>query len=63
MWGRQRKLEGLYEELKAIAILDRLCDSGTHRNGSEDTTLVVRQRRQTEILAEIAKLKTQKLGF
>ena len=63
MWARQRKLEGLYEELKAIAILDRLCDSGTQRNESEDMTSAVRQRRQTEILAEIAKLKAQKLGF
>jgi hypothetical protein len=57
MWGRRRKLEGLYEELKAIAILERLCDTGTNPNGSDDITSQVRQRRQSEILAEIAKLE------
>ena len=63
MWGQRKKLESLYEELKAIAMLDRLYDDGTHLNGSDNVASIPRQRRQSEILAEIAKLETKKLGM
>jgi hypothetical protein len=59
MWGRRRKLECLYEELKAIALHERLCDNGSWVDESAESDKVasiVRQKRQDELLAAIAKL-------
>lgn len=57
MWGRQKKLAHLYEELRIIAVFDRLNtyaeDASVPTNGSH----VSRETRQNEILAAIAKLE------
>ena len=62
MWGRRRRLEDLYEELKAIAMLDRLCDNGAETSSS-DEKITVRHKREAEILAAITKLSVKRIDW
>jgi hypothetical protein len=56
MWWRRRKLERLFDELRAIALLNRL-DAVEARSMKKDPYgWGKRQSRQMELLAEIARL-------
>ena len=55
MWWKRNKLELLYGELSAIAIRDRLYADRPELTQNLDAC-AMRQRRQSELLAEIARL-------
>ncbi|HEY1272650.1 MAG TPA: hypothetical protein VGF08_11720 [Terriglobales bacterium] len=58
MWGRHKKLTLLYEELRTLAVFDRLCgDAGSSADHAS------RQIRRCEILAEIAKLENRRSSW
>jgi hypothetical protein len=50
-------MERLFDELRSLAMLDRLCSSETELMGDER---LARQRRQSELLIEIERLRPQK---
>ena len=56
MWWKRNKLELLYGELSAIAIRERLYDDRPELSQSDLDACAMRRRRQTELLAEIARL-------
>jgi hypothetical protein len=58
-WNRrkQKRMERLFDELRSLAMLDRLCSSETELTGDER---LARQRRQSELLLEIERLRPQK---
>jgi hypothetical protein len=58
-WNRrkQKRMERLFDELRSLAMLDRLCSSETELMGDER---LARQRRQSELLLEIERLRPQK---
>jgi hypothetical protein len=57
MWGkRNKKLELLYGELSAIAIRDRLYADRPELTQNDLDACAMRRRRQSELLAEIARL-------
>ena len=60
MWKRQKKLEGLREELTSINLFERLYDSRANPTESDKEAHLVRQRRKNEVLAEIARLEKRK---
>ena len=59
MWGRQKKLDGLHEELLTMAVFDRVYDYNPDPNRGNDSAYASRQSRRAEILSEIAKLEAQ----
>jgi hypothetical protein len=64
MWGREEKLVRLYEELETLYVFDRIHDYGADvRNRGDDDAYASRQKRRSEILAEIAKLTVRKPWF
>ena len=56
MWWKRNKLELLYGELSAIAIRDRLYADAPELGQSDVDACAMRRRRQSELLAEIARL-------
>lgn len=61
MWGREGKLLRLYEELTTLDVFDRVHDYGADDpNRSDNGAYVSRQKRRSQILAEIAKLGVKK---
>ena len=56
MWWKRNKLELLYGELSAIAIRDRLYADPPELKQSDLDACAMRRRRQSELLAEIARL-------
>ena len=58
MWWRKTRLVRLYEELEILAILNRLVHDSHANSDRGDTDIhIFRERRQSEVLAEIAKLE------
>jgi hypothetical protein len=58
MWWRKTRLVRLYEELEILAILDRLVHASHANSDRGDNEIhIFRERRQSEVLAEIAKLE------
>jgi hypothetical protein len=62
MWEQHGKLLSLYEELRSIAVLDRLHEYATDSNRNNHA-YVTRQARRAEILAEITNLKAKQTWF
>jgi hypothetical protein len=62
MWWNhdKEKLEGLFEELKNIATLERLCDSRSNLTQDDRNARAKRQIRQSKLLAEIERLTREK---
>jgi len=57
MWGRERKLVRLYEELETLNVFDRVRDYGANGlNRGDNEAYISRQERRSKILAEIAEL-------
>lgn len=56
MWWKRKKLTRLHDELKAIALQDMLYASRTHPTEDDLQACAMRHRRQSELLAEIARL-------
>jgi hypothetical protein len=57
MWWKRRKLERLFDELKAIALLNRLDEIQTDLMQNDPRACAKRETRQLELLAEIARLQ------
>jgi hypothetical protein len=56
-WNKKRKLERLCDELKSIAMRDRLsCDDRNDLTEDERRARALRQVRQSELLVEIERL-------
>ena len=63
MW-REGKLTRLHEELEILDVFDRVHDHGADvPNRSDNDAYLSRQKRRSEILAEIAKLRVRKPWF
>jgi hypothetical protein len=60
MWGKRKKLELLFDELRAIALLNRLDEIQTDLIQNDRHACVQRERRQLELLAEIARLQASR---
>jgi hypothetical protein len=56
MWGKQKKLECLFDELRGIAVLERLNDIRTDLAEDDPYAHELRRNRQSELLAEIGRL-------
>ena len=56
MWWKRNKLELLYGELSAIAIRDRLYADPPELRQNDLDACAMRRRRQSELLAEMARL-------
>jgi hypothetical protein len=59
MWWKRRKLERLFDELRAIALLNRLDTTGIDQTQNNPAACAVRETRQSELLAEIARLDSR----
>jgi hypothetical protein len=55
-WWKRKKLERLYDELAAIALLDRLYANRTHLTQNDLDLRAARQTRQSELSTEITRL-------
>ena len=55
-WRQQKSLARLHEELRTIALFDRLHDYATDPDPDDNHAYVSRQTRRSEIMAEIIKL-------
>jgi hypothetical protein len=53
MWWKRKKLERLFDELTAIALLDRLHASRTDLTQNDLDAYAMRQKRQSELLVKI----------
>lgn len=60
MWRRQRAVARLHEELKTIALFDRIHDYAPEHSSADNSAYAFRQIRRSQIMAEISKLKTSK---
>ncbi|PYY09278.1 MAG: hypothetical protein DMG69_10790 [Acidobacteria bacterium] len=61
MWWKRKKmerLERLFDELRAIVLLNRLNDLRTDLIQNDPHECVLRETRQLELLAEIAQFET-----
>jgi hypothetical protein len=56
IWGKQRKLERLFDELRGIAVLERLNDIRPNPTEDDPRAHDLRRIRQSELLAEIGRL-------
>jgi hypothetical protein len=63
MWGRHKRLIHLLEGLAVMAVFDRLDNYRTEQDRGDNDARRSRQRRQAEILAEIAMLEGKKPWF
>ena len=66
MWGKQKKLERLFDELRGIAVLERLGEYFTKEGLAEPTEAgldahLMRQARQSELMQEILRLTPEQL--
>jgi hypothetical protein len=59
MWGRQKQLLLLNEELDIISVFDRLLDHDKNPGHTDNDSFKNRQTRRSEILAEIAQIKSK----
>ena len=50
----------LHEELRIIAVFDRIHDSVTEPGSADESAYAFRQIRRSQIMAEISKLKTSR---
>ena len=60
MWQRRKTFSGLHEELKTIAMFDRVHDYARDPDPAADRAHSIRQARRAQILSEIEKLRTSK---
>jgi hypothetical protein len=60
---REEKLVRLYQELDTLEVFDRVHDYRADDPNRADNAYVSRQKRRSEILAEIAKLRVRKPWF
>jgi hypothetical protein len=60
MWRRKKTLARLHEELRTIALFDRIHDYDPHPNRSGRDAHALRQLRRSQIIVEIENLKTTK---
>jgi hypothetical protein len=58
MWRRQKALARLDEELRIIALFDRIHDYAPEPGPADDSAYAFRQIRRSQIMAEISKVKT-----
>ena len=63
MWWRQRTLGRLHEELRTLALFDRVYDYASNPNPADDHAYNLRQIRRSQIMAEIRKLSPPKPGY
>ena len=59
MWWKRKKLARLFDELRAIALLNRLDDNRTNVPQNDPGACAARETRQLELLAEIARLDSR----
>jgi hypothetical protein len=59
-WNRKTKLQHLSDELRGIALLDRLYASRTDLTQDDRYAHAMRQMRQSELLAEMERLTAKK---
>jgi hypothetical protein len=59
MWWKRKKLERLFDELRAIALLNRLDGGRTDLTQNDPRACAVRETRQLELLDEIARLDSR----
>jgi hypothetical protein len=62
MWSQQKRLALLHEELRSIEKIERLHEYSVQPE-RDDQSREVREERQAEILAEIARLKAEPSWF
>jgi hypothetical protein len=60
MWRRQKALARLDEELRIIALFDRIHDYVPEPGPADDSAYAFRQIRRSQIMAEISKVKTSR---
>ena len=63
MLPRQKTLAFLHEELRILALFDRVHDNTTDPNPADNRAHSLRQTRRSEIIAEIEKLEAIKPKF
>jgi hypothetical protein len=63
MWRREGKMVRLNQELETLAVFDRIYDLEPNPSRSVNAAHVSRQKRRSEIGAEIAKLEAEKRWF
>ena len=63
MWRRQKTLARLQEELRTIAVFDRIHDYAPDSDPADNRAHAFRQIRRSEIRAEIRSLSTSKLEY
>src|ERR1700747_1005544 len=59
-WNKKRKLQHLFDELRGIALRDRLYASGTDLTLDDRYAHAMRQMRQSELLAQMERLTAKK---
>lgn len=59
-WNKKRKLQRLSDELRGIALLDRLYADRTDLTLDDHYAHAMRQTRQTELLREVERLTNKK---
>ena len=57
MWRRRRVLAALHGELKTLEVFDRVHDLSTHADPASQRAYAIRQKRRSEIVTEMEKLK------
>ena len=60
MWWRQKKL---HEELRTLALFDRVYDYTANPDPAADCAYALRQIRRSQIMDEIGKLSPSKLDY
>jgi hypothetical protein len=63
MLQRRRTLALLQEELRTLALFDRVHDYTADPDPADDRAYALRQIRRSQIMAEIRKLSPSKLGY
>ena len=58
MWRRRKALTSLHEELRTMALFDRVHDYVPEPSPADNSAYAFRQIRRSQIMAEISKLKT-----
>jgi hypothetical protein len=60
MWWRQKTLALLHEELRTLALFDRVYDYAPNPDPADDHAYSSRQIRRSQIMAEISRLSPSK---
>ena len=63
MLRRQKTLALLHEELRTLALFDRVHDYATDPDPADNHAYTLRQIRRSQIMAEISKLSPSKLEY